>query len=264
MPALVAGWRIGHVEPLERIQHNRKLTGHILPALSFGPAFGRVDTPPLRPVRMQSICYERKQNGRCDMIDLGLHQLDRLDKTLEDSRELGRTGTIQMIAFELGALTAFSKDWDCALSSNFSIEVIFSGVVCLVLALWTLNLISNHYEVGRIIASIATGDPKIRNLGNLKAACDDVLATKIQLHYRTPLFWVRVTTVVLPVLVTLGLVTHVDQSLNTKLGLESCPRTSAAAPPACPNLTLATPPAAESGPGSVPPACIPHFRQSPP
>ena len=63
------------------------------------------------------------------MVDLGQHQLERLDKTLEDSRQLGRTGTNQMILFALGALAANKNGWDTYLLDNTPMKLAVSGVV---------------------------------------------------------------------------------------------------------------------------------------
>jgi len=102
----------------------------------------------------------------------------------------------------------------------------------LVLVLWALNLIANFYEVKRIVASITERPSGTRNLGNLRVACEAVLATKLQLRYQRPLLWLRLVTVAGPVIFTCVLLTHANQAFFCAMYRSGagCPGTAPDAP----------------------------------
>lgn len=130
-------------------------------------------------------------SGEGKWDDAVKHQVERIDKVLEDSRALGRLGIGTSVTLAMGVLAAHAKDVELIKNGPFTLEcAAFTLLLCTGFALWWTNLHQNDIELARLANELTQAD-------NGAIGVAGVLRTKPQLGRRRMLYWLRVGVVFL-------------------------------------------------------------------
>jgi hypothetical protein len=124
------------------------------------------------------------------MDDYTKHLLDRLEKTLEDSRALGRLAIGTVVTLGLAILAARGRGDELVPGLLSGVGIAFSLIVIAAFVLWSRALWLNDDEITRVAKALAMseGAPKEASIDpKLKSLLD----AKVQFRRRTELYILR-------------------------------------------------------------------------